>query len=235
LTGDSNVLNPIDGSFGASINSGNQNFFRNVLGEGTKVLIQNEYVPPETGSGTNALNNFYNGLSGVTSTTDYPGSEITSSLLAGIDLFVFRPRTAFTSSEATALIQFVSGAGKFLLIGENSTLDVAQASVNELLVAMGSAMRLQNSAIGVGFVTTPNINVDPLTEGVASMSYNFTNSISGGTPLVRTADASGVIIAYENFVAVPEPGSALLSGFAVMVLALRTTRRRSRLGKRGQV
>jgi hypothetical protein len=227
LSGDSNINNPINGSSGAPVNAGNATFFHNVLGGSTRVLIQNEYVPPETGDGTTAINTLYGGISGVVSTTDYPGAEITSSLLSNVDLFIIRPRTAFSSSEIAALRSFVQGPGKLFLIGEHAGLNVAQATVNQLLSEIGSTMTLQNVSLGSGYQTTTNIATSPYTTGVASMSYNFTNSIGGGTPLVRSVDVGNpVMVAFENIQAIPEPSSG---GLLLVALTMGVLRRRPAL------
>jgi hypothetical protein len=224
LAGDSNINNPINGSSSAPVNAGNATFFRNVLGSSSRVLIQNEYSPPESGDGTTAINTLYNSISGVVSTTDYPGAEITSGLLSNVDFLIIRPRLAFTPSEIDALRGFVAGPGKLFLVGENSGLNIAQATVNELLAAIGSSMRLQNVSLGSGYQTTTNIESSLYTAGVTSISYNFTNSIGGGTPLVRSVDpGSPVIVAFENIQAIPEPSSLglLFVGMTICVFRAR--------------
>jgi hypothetical protein len=226
MSADTNILNPIDGSFSAPVNPDNSRFLQNVLGSGTRILIQNEYVPPETGFGTNALNTMYNGLTGVTSTTDYPGAEITSALLTNYDLFVIRPRNEFTAGEAGALVNYLNGSGNVFLIGENSSLSLAQTAVNNLLVGLGSSMTLLSVDHGSGFNTTSDIVADPFTAGVTSITYNRANAIGGGKPLYRSLDGH-VIAAYQTFAPVPEPSSMTISLSAFfLVMRIRNRCRR---------
>ncbi len=104
---------------------------------------------------------------------------------------------------------FVNGPGTLFIIAENSTFNIAQDTVNALMLGIGSSMRLEGSQIGTGFLTTTNIAPEPLMSGVGSITYNFTNSISGGIPLARTASSPNapVFIAFESFAPVPEPTS----------------------------
>lgn len=89
LSGDSNIGNGIDGSFGV-VTPGNTTFFTNVLGSGKKVLIHDEFsgLAPSLPDSANAINNLYNGMAGVSSTRDTSGSAITSAALADVDLFI---------------------------------------------------------------------------------------------------------------------------------------------------
>ena len=46
LSGDVNIVTALDGSFGALVNPGNQLFFQNILGSGTRVVIHDRSVFP---------------------------------------------------------------------------------------------------------------------------------------------------------------------------------------------
>src|SRR5262249_10915690 len=90
LSGDSNIANGLDGSgFAPGIDPGNQRFFKNILGSGHVVKIHNEldsvYGFPAGPALYGAINNYYNGLPGVTSSL-FSGT-ITAATLSGIDVF----------------------------------------------------------------------------------------------------------------------------------------------------
>ena len=86
-SGDANLGNPIDGSSAAPVTPGNSTFFENILGDGTNVLIYDEFYGGAAADSTDAINDFYNSLSGVTSNLDVTGTAITSGDLAGSTFF----------------------------------------------------------------------------------------------------------------------------------------------------
>jgi len=143
LSGDSNIGNPLDGSFGPGIDPGNQRFFQNVLGSGTQVVQENGDSTGSGGLAETSINNFYNGLPGVTATV--VSGPITASTLAGANLFIdVLPTAALTGSEISALQTFFSGGGTIFFLGENSYPDfmVSNASINSALSALGSSLQI---------------------------------------------------------------------------------------------
>ncbi len=108
LSGDTNITNPLTGSFGVSIDTGNQTFFSNILQGGHNVAVLQSTWPGSVGYAYTDVNTFYNSLTGVTSTVI--SGTITS--LAGYNLFVAPlPDHSFTTSELTVLGNFLAGGG----------------------------------------------------------------------------------------------------------------------------
>ena len=213
LSGDSNIGNALDGSFGAPVNTNNQTWFSNILGSGTTVQIQDEYYSQSVFDSTNAINNYYNGLGGVSSSL-FSGT-ITDATLSGVDLFLgILPSNAYTASETSALQNFLGGGGTLFLLGENNGFSTQNSNINNLLTALGSSMSLGNLSLDTGFHTTTNIDADPLNTGVSDFTYAFTsNVVSGGTSLIRTLNGT-TFIAYES-TTVPEPSILALLGLGL--------------------
>jgi hypothetical protein len=212
LSGDSNIGNAIDGSFGAPLNTDNQTWFSNILGSGTTVQIQDEYYAGSVFDSTNAINNYYNGLGGVSSSL-FSGT-ITDYSLRGVDLFLgILPNNSYSVSEIGALQNFLGGGGTLFLLGENNVLSTQNNRINTLLTALGSSMSLGNLSLDTGFHTTTNIDADPLNTGVSDFTYALTNNVvSGGTSLIRTINGT-TFIAYES--TVPEPSVLALLGLGL--------------------
>jgi len=213
LSGDSNIGNALDGSFGAPVNTNNQTWFSNILGSGTTVQIQDEYFSGSVFDSTNAVNNYYNGLGGVSSSL-FSGT-ITDSTLSGVDLFLsILPNNSYSASETSALQNFLGGGGTLFLLGENSSFSTENSNINSLLTALGSSMSLGNVTLDGGFNTTSNIDADPLNTGVSDFTYAATtNVVSGGTSLIRTLNGT-TFIAYES-TTVPEPSVLALLGIGL--------------------
>jgi len=213
LSGDSNIGNALDGSFGAPVNTNNQTWFSNILGSGTTVQIQDEFYSGSVFDSTNSINNYYNGLGGVSSSL-FSGT-ITDSSLSGVDLFLgILPSNAYTASETSALQNFLGGGGTLFLLGENNGFSTQNSNINNLLTALGSSMSLGNLSLDTGFHTTTNIGADPLNTGVSDFTYAYTsNVVSGGTSLIQTINGT-TFIAYES-TTVPEPSVLALLGLGL--------------------
>jgi len=228
LSGDSNIGNAIDGSSGASVNNDNASFFTNVLGTGTRVLIHRENT--SFISSASAINAHYNSLSGVNSTLDSSGSAITAASLAGVDLFLsIMPSNNYTASEISALSDFLDGSGTVFFLGDADAVDFGvDDRINAALASLGSSISLDHSSIDGQFGTTTSIDSDPLTSGVSSFTYAFTNTVSGGTSLIRSRNDQGLVfIAYDAPTqVVPEPSSlALLCMGGLTLCGVRLRRR----------
>ena len=213
VSGDSNIGNALDGSFGAPVNTNNQTWFSNILGSGTTVQIQDEYFSGSVFDSTNSINDYYNGLGGVSSSL-FSGT-ITDSTLGGVDLFLsILPSNSYSVSEIGALQNFLGGGGTLFLLGENSGFSTQNSRINTLLTALGSSMSLGNVTLDAGFNTTSNIDADPLNTGVSDFTYAATtNVVSGGTSLIRTLNGT-TFIAYES-TTVPEPSVLALLGIGL--------------------
>lgn len=224
LSGDTNIAEPLTGN-GTPINVGNQQFFRNVLGAGTRVLVTNSNsVLADTDT-----NQFYNTLSGVTSTIT--SGPITSSLLGGVNLLVsVLPETAYTQTEIAAISTFSQAGGSLLILGEfGSYSATATVNINALLTGIGSGLRLTTDTIDAGYITVSGSRIlsDPLTTGVSSFTYAATGAVTGGRDLFLTQGGTRFVAA-EGSAAVPEPSTLALSGTAMLIGLAWANRRRAR-------
>lgn len=226
LSGDTNILNPVNGSGGVPINAGNQQFLTNVLGGSTTALVHNNCLGC---SGTIAgapsiIDTYYNGLSGVSSSLH--SGAITAAALAGVDLFVsILPATAYSAAEILALAGW---GGDILFIGENGNFTFQNNNINAALAALGSSMSLLNNIIDSGFHTATGVQIasDALTAGISSFVYAAPSEVmvSGGTALFFGTGGEA-FVAYDGM-SVPEPSTLLLFGAGLIGFAL-VRRRRS--------
>lgn len=112
LSGDLNIGNGIDGSFGAPIGD-NGHFFSNILGSGTKVVWQEGYSVGSAGDAYTSIANFYTGL-GVT--VDTITGEFTAGDLAGARLLISAvPLSAYTPGEIALMGGFLSTGNTLFL------------------------------------------------------------------------------------------------------------------------
>jgi hypothetical protein len=229
LAGDSNIINALDGSLGGPIDSGNQQFFQNVLGPGNTALIQGDGF----GAGqAGILNTFYNGLGGVTSSILPGATPISAANLTGVSLFVgILPGDPYSAGEVAALSAFLAGGGHVMLIGEHASFSPTEnARINALLVALGSGLSLQNAIIDPGFTSASLIAVDPLTLGVNTFTLAASSQANGGVPLIF-GSLNRPIIARDGLptvAAVPEPASLALWSIVGVAFGLRAFRNRRR-------
>lgn len=221
-----------DVSIGSSINNfgddkivtnpNNALWFTNILANGTKVFVHNESDIPGVENAMIAIHSHFDNLNGVTSTFFNP--TITSSLLANIDLFISAlPANPYTKAERIALQSFIDAGGTLMLLGDNNFAAAANARINELLEGLNSTLRLGTDFLDSGYRTTPNLLDHPFNNGISDLTYNYVNSVSGGTPLVNTRDGVTFIATESNRASVSEPSSMLLMLLISMVL-LRLTR-----------
>lgn len=218
LSGDTNISHELDGSDGVPLDPGNQQFFRNVLGGGTKVAVFDSAFSPDASSDAATVNTFYNGLPGVTS-TDFTGT-ITPTLLAGANLFVAEvPSSTFTPGETAALQSFSTGGGTIFFLGDGSDYAaVPNSNINAALTSLGSSLQLVNDTIDpvtYHMITGSNIAANPLTAGVASFSYAYTSQVSGGTNLFFTETGSLPFVAETGFPSVPEASTTASFGLLI--------------------
>jgi hypothetical protein len=217
VSGDANISNALVG-VDTSINSGNQQFFTNILQGGTNVVVLKNNI----GSGDDTstfINTFYSGLSGVTSTL-YNGA-VNDTLLSGKNLFVASmPDDAFTSAEISSLNKFLASGGSIFLLGEwDGFLSTRTGYINTALAELGSSMSIILDYIDSEYhtATGSQIAADPFTLGVTSFSYAATSQVGGGTPLFFGTEGQPFV--EYTATNVPEPATMLLLGFGIVGLA----------------
>lgn len=207
----------------------NATFFKNVLGAGSNVLIQ------ELDSGTATVGSniafHYNALPGVTA-TQTTNASVTD--LTGVNLFIsMLPQAAYSSAELAAMNSFLSGGGTLFLFAEGNGYAPGGKSIpflNAALSALGSSLSFvaANDDATDHHATGAQIAANSLTNGVNDLYYAYTSETTGGTPLFFTTSGAPFVEGSAPEVSgVPEPAAlpAMLLGSAALLVFLR--RRRS--------
>jgi hypothetical protein len=218
VSGDSNIADILDS------NGGNQAFFNNVLGGGTSVAVLS--TTPSLcclGNADQLIVDHYNAQAGVSATL--LGGPVMAGSLAAYDLFVVAvPELAFGAAAVAEISSFLTGGGTLFLLGDNGAFPGENGNLNALLVALGSAMQIENVTLNAGF-NLAQIDAHPLTTGVAGMQYAAAGGVTGGTSLLRSLDGT-TFAAVESY-NVPEPGSLALITVSLLGLGLMRGRRQS--------
>jgi hypothetical protein len=217
VSGDGNISNAL--SYPSSFD--NSRWFLNILGGGTKVLVDNSAIGVE-----DFINDYYNSIPGLSSSKQV--GEVTAASLAGVNLFI-SPTSGnmYSAAEITALGSFLSGGGSILLMAEHQGFMPQITNVNAVLTGLGSSMSVSPAASLCGFntLTGSQIASNPLNAGVSTFEMGCTSQVLGGTPLFFT-DPGFAMIAVEGQVqTVPEPGSSLLL-LGLGLVGLRAWRKR---------
>lgn len=229
VSADVNIAYALNGAGvpAAPIDPGNQQFFTNVLSGGSTVAVLDDDPFGASSVGGEAIDGFYNGIGGVSSTLLASSTTITAATLAGIDMFVAVLPDAFSAAETTALVNFANAGGTLFLFGENFAFSARNAAINGVLTALGSAMSIVDDAFDQAVYFTAvggQIAADPLTAGVATLSYVAPSQITGGTSLFF-GTAGEAFVAYEAM-AVAEPAALCLALAGLMALGVASRRRR---------
>jgi len=234
VSGDGNIANALDGSSGAGIDAGNKQFYQNLLQGGTAVAIHSDtdtLGSPSLNAAIAAMNNFYNSLGGVSSST-FAGN-VTAAQLSGVDLFIsMTPDNAFTAAEITAMSNLLGGGGSILFMGDNANFAPQNNRINAAVSALGGSMTILSTSFDSGFHTAVGgqIAVDPFTAGVNTFTYAAPSElmVTGGTPLFFGTGGQQ-FVAYEQTATnvIPEPTTVVVwSLLAALGLAAGWRRRR---------
>jgi len=220
LSGDTNITNPLTGSSGVAIDTGNQKFFTNILQGGQNVAVLQSTWGGSVGSAYTDVNTFYNSLPGVTSTV----ISGTINSLAGYDLLVAPlPDHAFVASEITVFNNFIAQGGSIFFTGENSDISFAMSNsaINAALVALGSSMSIYSTIFDTGFrtATGAQIAADLFTAGVSTFTYAAPSEVlfGSGTPLFFGTGGQA-FLSYEQTSKVPLPAAFWIFGSGLLGL-----------------
>jgi hypothetical protein len=224
VSADCDIADPLIGLYNQvpGIDTGNQQFFANILGSGSSVAVLHtgsaQYDP--SGQIVTDVNQFYNGLDGKTSTV----ISGTISSLAGYNLLVVPlPDHAFTSGEITVLRDFLAAGNSVFFLGENDSFTLENPNINNDLTALGSTIQIVPASFDAGWhtATGSQIALDPFTTGVSHFSYAAPSMVSGGNYLVFGTGAQP-FVTYSAVV--PEPSTVSLACLGVLALVWRLRR-----------
>ena len=196
---------------------GTQQFFTNILGAGTNVLVLNS--PSNDFSGAE-LHEFYSSLPGVTSTLLSAAATVTAADLAGKDLFLAPGPDDFTAAEIAAISAFVAADGSLFVAGDGAFVPLS-FGINDLLAGIGSSLSLGLEGFDIGFQTATGAEIvgNSLTSGVTSLTYGAAVLVSGGNPLFLTNDLQPFMAVEGQAPSVPEPGTLTLLALGLVALA----------------
>ena len=220
VSGDTNIISRV------ATNSGNQNFFKNIV-EGKRVLVHTSARDPSISIGANDLATYYQSI-GYQAEIYSAGSIVNPIVLADYDLYIgLAPDDDYTAQELAAMSGYLASGGNILLTGENSAFFTSlNAIVNNTLVGLGSSMRLVNQALDPGFNTAQLQGPSPFLAGTDGLQFAWTSQVTGGLGLFGTASNNVTFLAVEGSGAVPEPASwaMLIAGFGLVGAVSRRSR-----------
>ncbi|HNC98961.1 MAG TPA: putative metal-binding motif-containing protein, partial [Myxococcota bacterium] len=161
------------------------------------------YTSAATTAFTTALTGV--GIAGVDRTTSWPTTFSPYAMIV-----VAGPALSFTTPQVADLQQLIADGGLVVLLGDNATgFGGRNNIVNGIASSLGVGMQIAGGSYDPTCwqAGVPATAGHPFLDGVSSISYAYTSSLSLGSssvPLLTRATASDVILAYE--------GGVLLSG-----------------------
>jgi hypothetical protein len=235
LSGDSNIINALDGTFSAPIDSGNQQFFRNVIGASDEVVIHAPLDFPQT-VWANSLRDFVIAETGAAAAVI--SGPLSAANLTATDLLVLiLPAAPYSAEDVKAARQVLQSGGSIFALGENAGRDFLNGFLNAALIELGSNLRLGPGDTPSGFQTSTGdlISADPLTVGVLSFTSAAGRGVTGGAVLFYATNGLPVVT-YEEypFRVVPEPSVLGLLLLGAGGFRIRQRRRRALRHTRGE-
>jgi hypothetical protein len=225
LSGDGNIGNGINGSSGAPVTAGNSTFYSNLLGSGTKVVIEGPTASVYTSdeyAAEAAIAAYYTDLGDTV--VQVAAGSVVASTLSGVNLFISDLNdTGFPIAETNALSTFLNGGGTALFEGEFTPYDAgADALINADLAALGSTMSLVGNMVDCGSAfaaTGTQIGSAPLDTGISSFEYGCVSTVTGGTAVFNTESLQPFIAEQTTTISsTPEPSMLLLLSGAFLLM-----------------
>lgn len=151
----------------------------------------------------NRINNFYNSLTGHSSSLIGPGVSLDTVDLSGTNLlWATQPADGYTAAELSAMANFLAAGGRIAFMGEHGTFAPAENTrINAALSFLGATITINNVILDAGFrsasVGDGQILTHPLTTGVDTYEY------AAFAPLSLSGTAVALMLGEESFMGSP--------------------------------
>lgn len=167
------------------------------------------------GVSLSAMNSFYNGLSGHSSSI--ASGTLDTVNLSGVNLlWAVQPADAYTAAELTTMANFLSGGGRIAFMGEHGGIAATLNShINAALLALGSTISINATTVVDGGFRSASVGdgqilSHALTNGVNTYEYAAFAplNVSGTAQILMRGedDPTTIMMAYQNI----GPGSIFL-------------------------
>jgi hypothetical protein len=151
------------------------------------------------------INNFYNTLSGVSSTI-LSGTLDTNDLTGISLLWAVQPADSYTAAELNKMQTFLAGGGRIAFMGEHGSFAPDEnARITAAIAALGGHITINVDFPDSGFhdatVANGQILSHPLTQGVNTYNYACFASLNlsgAAQKLMLGTNLSDIMMAYEN-------------------------------------
>lgn len=153
------------------------------------------------GFSLSTVNNFYNGLSGHSSSI--ASGTLDTVNLSGVNLlWATQPADAYTAAELNTMASFLAGGGRIAFMGEHGTFAPAQNTrINTALSFLGSTISINNVILDSGFrsasVGDGQILSHALTTGVNTYEY------AAFAPLTISGTAQALMLGEDQYLGNP--------------------------------